>query len=436
VKRGVILAALLALAAPGSAVAQYGGGAAGGDDAAQTESQQGAVDEAQRRRTGLGRRSLKTYEIDDRTSKRLNAARKAFADDDYDGADAALARLRERSLNPLEHQQVYELRAYIAGARGDNAAARQHFESAIAQGTMTPRERADARFMVARLYLADEMWPQAIENLNTWFEIATDPNAVSYYLLALARYQNGEFEAAVEPSQRAVDLTNEPQESWLQLLLALRLTQKEYEASVPLLETLVQRYPKKSYWISLSTVHGALGDYQEALVPLQLAYSQGYLMEDSELRRLAQLLLYLGLPYRAAQVVVDGLSQQRIDADADVYELLGNSWIAAREFEKTVDPLSKAAELAEDGDLFVRLAQVQIAREKWAAAALALRRAIELGDLKKPGDAKLLMGIAVYNSDRPRQARTWFTRARAHEETRNEANQWLLHIEREQQQAS
>ena len=434
-KRGVILATLLALAAAGPAVAQYEG-AGGGGDSAQTESQGGAVDEAQRGRAGRARRSLKAYEVDERTSKRPNAARKAYADDDLDGAEAALTRLRERSLNALERQQAYQLRAYIAAARGDNDAARQHFESAIAQDTMTPSERADARFMVVRLYLADEMWPKAIENLNTWFEIATDPNPISYYLLAFARYQNREFEAAVEPSQRAVDLTDEPQESWLQLLLALRLTQKDYHASVPLLETLVRRYPKKSYWIGLSTVHGALGDFEEALVPLQLAYTQGYLTEDGDLRRLSQLLLYLGLPYRAAQVVEDGIAQERIEADSEIYELLGNSWIAAREFEKTVDPLSRAAELAEDGDLFVRLAQVQIAREKWAAAALALRRAIELGDLRKPGDAKLLMGIAVYNSDRPRQARTWFTRARAHEDTRNEADQWLLHIEREQQQSS
>ncbi len=130
VKRGVVLATLLALAAPGPAVAQYGGAGEGGD-AAQTESERG--------RAGRARRSLKTYEVDERTSKRLNAAREAYAADDYVGAEAALARLRERSLNPLEHQQAYELRAYIAGAQGDNATARQHFESAIAQGTMTPR---------------------------------------------------------------------------------------------------------------------------------------------------------------------------------------------------------------------------------------------------------------------------------------------------------
>lgn len=431
-KRGLILAILLALAAPAPVAAQYTGGG-GGRDAAETESQDGAKKTP---RAGLGRKGLGSHEIDERTNKRLNAARQAFAAQDYDGAEAALGRLRERSLNPLERQQAFELRGYIAGGRGDNAAARQHFESAIAQGTMTPSERADARFLIARLYLGDEMWAEAIEHLNTWFEIAIDPNAVAYYLLALAHYQDRDIDAALEPAQQAVDLTDQPQESWLQLLLALRLSRKEYEASVPLLEALVQRYPKKSYWVSLSTVHGALGDYPEALVPLQLAYSQGYLTEGDELRRLAQLLLFLGLPYRAAKVVEDSLEQARIEADADTYELLGNSWIAAREFERTVAPLTRAAELSEDGDLFVRLAQVHIQREKWAAAALVLRRAIELGDLQKPGDAKLLMGIAVYNSKRPKQAHTWFTRAREHEETRTEADQWLLHIAREQPQSS
>lgn len=431
-KHAVILAILLSFTPAGATVAQYGDG--GG--APQSESPDAAQDKPDRKSASRGRNSLATLQVDERTTKHLNRAREAFIEEDYEAAEASLGRLRERSLNPLERQQAHEVRGYIAAARGDHAGARQQFEAAISQGTMNARERAEMRFFIARLYVADEMWPAAIESLNTWFQIAADPNAVAYYLLALAHFQSGDLAAALAPAQQAVRLTNAPQESWLQLLLALQLTRKNYAAALPLLETLVQRYPKKNYWVSLSTVHGALGDYEEALVPLQLAYSQGYLTEDSELRRLAQLLLFLGLPYRAAQVVEDALAQQHLEADAAVYELLGNSWIAAREFEKTVAPLTQAAEISEDGDLFVRLAQVQIQRERWASAAVALRRAIELGNLKKPGDAKLLMGIAVYNSNRPKQARTWFTRARAHTETRTEADQWLSHIEREQQQSS
>ena len=396
-------------------------------------------EEAEERQAGAeerrGRRGLSTYVVDDRTAKRLREALIAVSEERFDDAEAAVGRLRERSLNPLERQQAYEIRAYVAYGRNDLAAAREHFESAIAQGQMTSQQLQDTRFQIAQLYLAEQMWAEVVEHLNIWFGIADDPSPVAYYLLALAHYQNGDPDAAMVPAQKAVDGSPEPQESWLQLLLALKLTKKDYEASIPLLEELVRRFPKRTYWLSLSTVHGALGDYQNALVPLQLAHTQGYLTEDSDLRRLAQLLLFLGLPYRAAEVLQEGLAAEQIAPDADVFEMLGNSWIAAREYEKTVEPLTRAAELAADGDLFVRLAQVQIQREQWAAAALALRRALELGDLEKPGDAKLLMGIAFYNSERPKQALSWFTQARTHEETRGEAEQWLLHIEREQQQA-
>jgi tetratricopeptide (TPR) repeat protein len=386
-------------------------------------------------RAGGATRKMSTYEVDERTAKRLQAALIAVSEEDWDEAERQLKRLRPRSLNPLERQKASEIRAFVAFGRGDNEAARQHFEDAIAEGEMTDEERAQTRYRIMQLYLADQMWPQVIEQLHRWFEIAPDPSPAAYYVLALAYYQNDDLDGALEPAQQACSLSEAPEESWLQLLLAIHLTKKDYEAAIPVLEELVVRFPKKRYWLNLSTVYGALGNYEEALVPLQLAYTQGALTEDTELRRLAQLLLFLGLPYRAAEVIETELQNENIEEDAEIYEILGNSWIAAREYDKTVEPLTKAAELSGDGDLYVRLAQVQIQREKWVAASIALGRALELGELKKPGEAKLLMGIANYNSERPQQARTWFTRARSHEESRREADQWLLHLDREQQQS-
>ena len=49
------------------------------------------------------------------------------------------------------------------------------------------------------------------------------------------------------------------------------------------------------------------------------------------------------------------------------------------------------------------------------------------------GDAQLLMGIAYYSQDQPQQAQKWFARARQHDETRDEAKNWLQYIEREMQ---
>jgi tetratricopeptide (TPR) repeat protein len=127
------------------------------------------------------------------------------------------------------------------------------------------------------------------------------------------------------------------------------------------------------------------------------------------------------------------LGENRIEPDARVYELLSNSRIAARDYEAAVEPLGRAAELAEGGDLYVRLAQVHLQREKWEAAVEALRSALHKGELDKPGDAQLLMGIAIYSQKEPRQALRWFREARNHPESREEANIWLQHIGRELQ---
>jgi len=375
----------------------------------------------------------RTYSIDERTAKRLIEAREQLTAERYDEAEAALGKLRLRSLNPLERAQTYRIYAFVAYGRNDFDRARDFLEKTIAEEVLSSADVADVRFMIAQLFLQQERWAEAAQNFERWFEMVESPNSGAYYLLALTYYQLEDLDKAVVPAQKAVELADKPQEGWLQLLLALRLTLKEYPAALPLLEQLIELYPKKVYWIQLSTLHGALGNYEEALVPLQLAYTQELLTEQAELRRLAELLLFLDLPYRAAQVMQRGLEEERIEADAEAYELLSNSWISAREYENAVEPLERAAELSDDGDLYVRLAQVHIQREKWSAAAAALRQALEKGDLANTGDAQLLMGIAYYSQKRPQQALTWFGRARKHEETRDEANNWLKYIRRELQ---
>ena len=370
------------------------------------------------------------YEIDVRTGKKLAAAREFIVAEQYDEAAKALDKLRMRNLNPLERAQAHRLRGYVAHGRGDLASARDLLEKTIAEGVLPRTEVASLRFQIAQLWFQEENWAEGAQHLEIWFTIEPNPLPAAHYMLALAYYQLGDLEKALLRAQMAVDATDEPKEGWLQLLLALRLTRKEYPESVPILEQLVRRFPKKSYFLSLSTVHGALGNNEEALVPLQLAYRQGLLTESTELMRLAQLLLFLGRPYRAAQVLQQGFHDGPIDESVDSLELLSSSWINAREFDRAAEPLEHAARLAEDGELYVRLAQVHIQREKWQAAA----RALELGidkRLENPGEAHLLMGIALHSQKRPAQARTWFARAREHSESREEAEIWLQYIERE-----
>jgi Tfp pilus assembly protein PilF len=169
----------------------------------------------------------------------------------------------------------------------------------------------------------------------------------------------------------------------------------------------------------------------------QVAYAQGLLVEDAELRRLARSYLHAELPYRAAVVLEAGLEEGAIEKDKEAYEMLANSWIASREYDRSLGPLRQAAELSEDGNLFVRLGQVYLQREEWSRAAEALDRGVAKGELKNPGNALLLLGISNYNDEQVGTARAFFQRARQHEETRPQAESWLKHLDTEaEQQAS
>jgi tetratricopeptide (TPR) repeat protein len=373
----------------------------------------------------------KTQTVRERTGKRLNTTMEHIQGERFDEAEAELKKIRVRSLNGFERAKYHQIYALIANGRRDPAAARQHLELALAEGSFEPADQAQLRYQIAGLFLGESKWAEAVDHLQKWFAETEAPTPTAYYLLALAYYQMEKLDAALEPAQKAVELGDPPQEGALQLLLAIRLTQQQYAEAVPIMLDLVQRYPKKIYWVQMSTLYGAQGDYEKALVFLQLANRQGMLTEDEEVRRLAQLMLARDLPHPAAMLLEQAFAEKRLAEDTNSFELLSTAWIQARDFEKALAPLERAAELATDGKLSIRLAQVHLQREEWPEAEAAVRRALEKGGLPSPGDAQVLMGIVFFSQKRPEEALGWFRRALDHKETREEAEIWIAHIQQQ-----
>ena len=93
--------------------------------------------------------------------------------------------------------------------------------------------------------------------------------------------------------------------------------------------------------------------------------------------------------------------------------------------------MREAAELSDDGNLFVRLGQVQMQQEEWETATALFQKAIAKGALDKPGNALLLLGISYYNDGSAERARSSFAKASEHDSTRKQASQWIDHMDRE-----
>jgi tetratricopeptide (TPR) repeat protein len=131
-----------------------------------------------------------------------------------------------------------------------------------------------------------------------------------------------------------------------------------------------------------------------------------------EVRRLADLLVLNGVPYRGGQVLEAAIEQKTVTLDEKLYEKLANCWIAAGELEKSIAPLQRAAELAPTGDSFVRLGEVHAQRRDWPAAIAAIQRGIDKGGLRDAANAELWLGIAHYSEKRFDAAVPFFQRAR------------------------
>jgi tetratricopeptide (TPR) repeat protein len=237
-----------------------------------------------------------------------------------------------------------------------------------------------------------------------------------------------DYNRAMDPAKKAVELMDpkNPQESWLALLSSLHLQRDEFQQAIPILQQLVSVAPdKKTYWLQLSSVYGQMKDYANSLAIMQLAYAAGLVTDDSEIRRLADLLLVNEIPYRGARLLETAIQNKTVKTDASLYEKLANSWIAAGEFEKSLQPLQRAAELASTGDIYVRLGEVQVQLQDWPKAVDALKQGMAKGQLKNAANAQMMMGVAQFNQKNYSEAATWFERAQQSEKYRQLATGYL-----------
>lgn len=383
--------------------------------------------EAERKRKAAS----EAYRVKPRISRYLSAAAEKADEGDAEEGMALLDRLTMPRLNHMERAFVYRLRGFLAYSSGDYDATIEAFEAVLAEEAMSLDAENRIRFNIAQLHAAAQQWDKVIPAIERWARYVPERTPLSYYLLGISYFQLGNIDLSIENTVKAIDLSPEPPEGWLQLLAALYVQKEDYAKATPVLEELVMRFPKKQYWNQLSLIYGARDDYRQALAVQQVAYLQGYLTEDKELRRLVRSYLYHELPYPAAQTLEKALADGTVEADSDAYEMLANSWIAAREYDRALEPLRKAAELSEDGKLLIRLGQVHLQREEWKLATERLEQALAKGGLDDPGAAELLLGIAYYESERVDRARAAFMRARGYAKARDEADSWITHLANE-----
>ena len=287
--------------------------------------------------------------------------------------------------------------------------------------------------------------------------------AQSYSLLAQAYYQTSEYQKSLDSMLEAVRLAEEveeyrPKENWYVLLGACyselkdqkKVTEKfALEKQRDIYEILVNYYPKKQYFLQLGGVYGQMNREVDYMITLKAAFEQDLLDREGEYLALAQLLLLNKNPYWAANVLVSGQNKkvaikndesgkeeiQPVVKDTEKnLKLLADAWRIAQETDKAIPVLEKAAKLSKEGETFILLGNLYLVEDKLEDAVRAINEGIKKGKLKKPSQARLVLGQAYFELENFDEAKKQFRIAARDEDSKvkKTANSWIKYAENEE----
>jgi tetratricopeptide (TPR) repeat protein len=378
---------------------------------------------------------------------RLDRANAALAEGDYERALAALDEMnavvemdrrskRREKLNAYERGMMWQTYGYVRAGQERYPEAIEAFEHAIAEQGLPLAVELGVRSNMAQLYLGEGDYPNAIKNFELWFGLVATPTPEAQYMLAMAYALSGDKQSAVPYAEAAVASSEAPQEGRLQLLASLYFDQGRFEDVERTLRLLLTYFPSKKYWMQLSAIYAELGRYDLALAVQEAMFEQHLLTEHREYVTLAQLYLNAGVPYEAAIVLEAGLDAGAVEDAEEGWDLLAMSYLQAREYERALPPLERAASLAVNGRSYLRLGEVYLGEQRWADARNAFAAALAKGGLDDPGEAHVLLGIANASDQRFDDATRAFAAAESYPSTASMAKQWIAHVEQQRQLAA
>lgn len=355
-----------------------------------------------------------------------------YGDGRYEEALDMVQSFLRAELNDYERAMGEQLLGYSLIAMDRLAEAVPRFERALELDALPNNAHFSLMRSLAQLYAAQEQWQKSIDLMTQYLDYQPEASAEDRIVLGQAHVQLGRHREALPWVRGAIARAgDEARESWYQLELAVHFELQDHPAALRVLKQLVARWPDRlRYWEMMAGVHQALGQDKEALAALMAAYNGGLIQDQAKLLNLVRMSLYVDLPYQAGRMLEQAMADGRIDADRANLELLLQAWTAARELELAVAVIDRLAPLTKDGELFVRKARLMMDQNQWQSTLEAARQALELGDIDRPGQAWLMIGIALMELDQLRESRQAFQRAQEFDaDSRRQAREWQRFVE-------
>jgi tetratricopeptide (TPR) repeat protein len=370
--------------------------------------------------------------------EQLAKAQEKVQEKDFEGAIDQLDSIhashqREKKvLNSYELASLFAQYAFIYYTLEKYDQAITYNEKVVEQPDIPLGMEINTRYTIAQLYFVVENYPKAVKALEGWFKVAENPPANAYVLACQGYYQLERYDEALVAIEKAMEVAKakgkEPKEQWFLLMRALYFDKGDLNKVAWVLEQLARKWPKRDYFVQLSSVHAQLGDEKNQLGAHDIAYKGWDFDNESGLLNMGYLYMGNDTPYRGATVIEKGLKSETIRANSKNYTTVAQAFAIAQETKRALPYMEKAAETAKDGEPWASLASVYFDSERYDDAIKAARTALKKGGLKRPENTRILIGMTLFNMDKLKEAKSEFRKAQEFASVKDVASQWIKYI--------
>ena len=307
----------------------------------------------------------------------------------------------------------------------------------LAQPDLPEALETNSLYTLAQLYFIIENYQKAVEIINRWLTLTEKPTENAYMLLGQGYYQLEQYENSLVPLKKAYAMVRGrgdiPKQNLLLLLRVDYYNLGDYENMLEILKELVELYPKVEYWLTMAGTYSELKRLDKQMSILEMMYEAGSLQRGNQQLNLANLYMLHEAPYKAAVLLEKGMGEGKIEENIRNLRLLSQAWLQAQENEKSLPPLIQAAKLTKDGELDMRLAQAYINLYRYDEAVKSLRTAFKKGGLKRPDQANIMLGLALFETQNFDDSLEAFRAASKDKRSRKAAETWLGYVTSEKQ---
>ena len=370
----------------------------------------------------------KTQLVGPSVGKKVGKAFEFYSADDIPGA---LAILLDIDANK-EFDKAYVARfiaVMYATMGNEEAKAIQYLKAAVEPDILNETEQGEGLKLLADLQMQTKDFKGALKNYKTWMDFTGKSDGDTWSKISQAHYSLKQLDKMIVPADNAIAAYGDKQNKNPYILKVTSYYEsKKYKEAVKTLETVIQIFPEdKTWWTQLGMFYLLIEDYKKGLETLDLAYKQGFLEKESEIKTLASLYSQNEVPYKAALLLEKHIDSGLVTRDDKNLFSLANAWHAALHVDKAAKYYGELAKMTNLAKHYSKQGMLLKQDEQFKPAIVALNKALELG-VKNKGKLHMSIAESHFYLEQYKQAYKAINLAMKDPKTRKSAKGWVSFI--------